>query len=285
MSIAARFIEGTAQGMTAQQEREERERRANMPIPDAYGPYDDGYQNYDGYGGRSLEVGRSNAGQGGVSGMGRPQGGASTGGSFYDLLDKHEGGGGWDTLFGHSQNGGRFDGVRVSQMTLDEVSDFADPSGEYGQWVKQQLAASGQRARVATPMGRGQIVGTTLRNTAKAMGLPGDTKFDEGTQKAMIRHLAMNRIRGQSTMSGKLAAMRAEWEGFKHVSDADLSRAIRELEGGGGHPAESTAAPAPVDTGTDTASEDAAAPTPPRAIISDDNKFQWMKDYMKGNQQ
>jgi len=72
--------------------------------------------------------------------------------SFLGVMDKHEGGGSYDTLFGHSQD--KF-GVKPSEMTLGQLYAFSDPSGEYGQWVK------GQVGRVATPMGRYQFVGTT----------------------------------------------------------------------------------------------------------------------------
>lgn len=144
------------------------------------------------------------------------------------LLRKHEGAGDPSTLFGHSQRGGRFDGVDVSKMTLAQLKEFSRPDGEYGQWVK------GKVGRVATPMGFGQIVGTTLRNTAQQMGLPDDTVFNEDTQAAMVNHLARNRLRSAKSPAAKRAAMRAEWEGFKNVSDAQLDAAIANFEGNGG---------------------------------------------------
>ncbi len=157
--------------------------------------------------------------------------------SFFDLLDKHEGGGRYDTLFGHSQReGGRFAGVDPTQMTLGEMRAFTDPSGEYGQWVKQQLANSGQKARVATPAGRYQIVGTTMRNTQDALGLSDDTLFDQRTQDMMGEHLAKQRIASAKSPAARRAAMRAEWEGFKHVSDEDLDQAITGLISGKGMP-------------------------------------------------
>lgn len=165
-----------------------------------------------------LGYGRASSGGAGVPGNG----------DFASLLAAKEGGGRYDTLFGHSQNGGRFAGVDVSKMTLDQVSEFARPDGEYGQWVK------GKVGRVATPMGFGQIVGTTLRSTMQEMGLPGDTLFDAQTQTAMVNHLAGKRIRGAKSQAAKRAGLRAEWEGFKHVSDADLDQAIAKFEAGGG---------------------------------------------------
>ncbi|MEO9629574.1 MAG: hypothetical protein ABJG14_03950 [Sulfitobacter sp.] len=143
------------------------------------------------------------------------------------LLRKHEGAGDPSTLFGHSQRGGRFDGVDVSKMTLAELREFSRPDGEYGQWVKDKVG------RVATPMGFGQIVGTTMRNTAKAMGLPDDTVFDANTQTAMVNHLAKQRLINAKSPAAKRAAMRAEWEGFKHVPDSQLDAAIANFEKNG----------------------------------------------------
>jgi len=149
---------------------------------------------------------------------------------LFDLIDDTEGAGRYDTLFGHSQRGGRFDGVDVSRMTLGELREFSKPSGEYGQWVKQELARSGHRARVATPMGRHQIVGTTLRSTARELNLPDDTVFNRQTQNRMANHLARQRLSSATTMQQKMAALRAEWEGFQKVDDARLRAAIIDFE-------------------------------------------------------
>lgn len=177
------------------------------------------------------------AGAGGAAGgMGLRPGGTGTpgpsaaggpSGGLFDLIDKTEGGGNYDTLFGHSQNGGRFNGVKVSDMTLGQLYDFTNPSGEYGQWVK------GQVGRVATPMGRHQIVGSTLRRTAEAMGLSPDTKFTPQMQDTMANYLARQRLVGAKSPVAKRAAMRAEWEGFKHVSDEALDAAIAHFEATG----------------------------------------------------
>lgn len=149
-------------------------------------------------------------------------------GTLLGLIDRTEGGGNYSTLFGHSQNGGRFSGVDVSKMTLAQLSDFASPSGEYGQWVK------GKVGRVATPMGRYQIVGTTLRGAAKEMGLSPDTVFTPQTQTAIAEHLARRRLATAKSPAAKRIAMRAEWEGFKHVPDSQLDQAIAQFEAGGG---------------------------------------------------
>lgn len=153
-------------------------------------------------------------------------GGSAAGGSFAELLRRTEGAGDYDTLFGHSQrSGGRFAGVRPSQMTLDQLYSFTDPKGEYGQFV-----ASRNNGVVGTPLGAGQIVGSTLRRTAQQLGLPGDTVFSPEVQNRMIDHLAANRLRSAKTPEARRAALRAEWHGFKSVSDAELDAAISHYQ-------------------------------------------------------
>lgn len=160
----------------------------------------------------------------GGSGYGKAAGGgAAASGGLFGLIDKTEGAGNYDTLFGHAQNGGQFAGTRVSDMTLDQLGEFAAPSGAYGQWVK------GKVGRVATPMGRHQIVGTTLRNAAKELGLSGDTKFSGDVQDQIANHLAARRLASASSPEAARDALRAEWEGFQSVPDAQLDSAIADF--------------------------------------------------------
>lgn len=136
---------------------------------------------------------------------------------------------GYDTLFGHSQRqGGRFSGVRVSSKSLADLYEFSDPSNEYGQWVKQ----NNPKGVLATPMGIGQIVGTTLRRTADEMGLPPDTVFTPEVQHAMIAHLAMKRIQRGGTMAELRKGLRNEWDGFNHMNNAELDQVITNLQNG-----------------------------------------------------
>lgn len=143
--------------------------------------------------------------------------------SLLDLVDATEGAGNYSTLFGHSQrDGGQFAGVDVSSMTLDQLKDFTNPSGPYGQWVKR----ANPKGVVATPLGRFQIVGTTLRGAAQELNLPGDTRFDQNTQHQLFQHLAGRRLAGARTPEAARAAMRAEWDGFSNIPDHVLDRAI-----------------------------------------------------------
>lgn len=148
--------------------------------------------------------------------------------SFMAAVDSAEGGGDYDTLYGFAQRDGKpFAGTRVSNMSVKDAIAFADPSGPYAQSVK------GQIGRVATPMGRHQIVGTTLRNAVSEMGLDPNTPFNRQTQDAIAGHLARKRIAGETTMDGKVAALRSEWHGFKNVPTAQMRQIVADLEAGG----------------------------------------------------
>lgn len=158
--------------------------------------------------------------------------------SFLSTVDRTEGGGDYDTLFGHAQRNGPFSNVRISGMTVGQAIDFASPSGQYGQYVK------GKVGRVATPMGRHQIVGTTLRNAASEMGLDPSTPFNQQTQDAIAAHLARKRVASADSMGGKIAALRSEWEGFRHVPDDQMATIVADLQNGGSMPAAPPAAAA-----------------------------------------
>lgn len=216
------FAQGLGSGMQDRKDREERkeDKARQERMLSAYEAMASG----GGMGAVGAPVAGAQAG-----GMGAaPTGQASGNGDLFSLIDRTEGGGRYDTLFGHSQNGGKFNGVDVSKMTLADLGAFASPSGEYGQWVK------GQVGRVATPMGRHQIVGTTLRAAASEMGLSPDTVFSPQTQDSMAAHLARKRLSAAKDPGAKRSALRAEWEGFKHVSDAELDTAIAKFEADGG---------------------------------------------------
>lgn len=93
-----------------------------------------------------------------------------------------ESGGDYNALFGYSNRpGGQFEGKRLTDMTVDQALQFANPSGPYGQWVK------GKVGRVATPMGAYQIVGSTLRDAKNALGLRGDEVMTPDLQERLGR--------------------------------------------------------------------------------------------------
>lgn len=150
----------------------------------------------------------------------------NSGDPFFSLLSEKEGVGDPATLYGHSQReGGPFAGVDVSNMTIAEAIEFSKPNGEYGQWV-----ARNNNGVVATPMGKAQIVGTTLRRAAEEMGLPMDAKFDENTQREIALYLADQRLAGARSQAEKRSALRSEWVGFKNASDERVDAAISWIQ-------------------------------------------------------
>lgn len=88
-----------------------------------------------------------------------------------------ESGGDYNALYGYAnREGGQFAGTRLTDMTINQALQFADPSGPYAATVR------GQVGRTATPMGAYQVVGSTLRDAMKGLGLTGNERFDEAMQ-------------------------------------------------------------------------------------------------------
>lgn len=147
--------------------------------------------------------------------------------SFLTAVDNTEGAGGYDTLYGHAQKNGPFAGTDVTRMPIRDVIAFTDPSGPYAQSVKSQIG------RVATPVGRYQVVGTTLRNAVGALGLDPNAPFDRSTQDRIGAYLARQRIASADSLPGQIAALRQEWHGFKNVPDARMAQVVADLQSGG----------------------------------------------------
>ena len=160
-----------------------------------------------------------------VGGAGSTElGGGAGDDSLVALIDRTEGGGDYNTLFGFSnREGRRFESIKVSEMTLGELSEFSQ--GDYAKWSRGQLG------RTATPMGKYQIVGATMRQVQKEMGLPNNIIFNEEVQDAMFHHLATKALSGKTSAADKRKALRGVWEGFKGVSDEELDVAIAQFEG------------------------------------------------------
>lgn len=152
-------------------------------------------------------------------------GGVSYGGTsdLIGLIDKTEGGGNYNTLFGHSQRTGKaFAGTNITNMTIGQLKEFTSPSGRYGQWVKQNNPSG----VVATPLGRYQFVGSTMTAVADKLGLSDDTLFTPEVQDMMFASYARDRLRGKETPAARRTALRNAWEGFRNVDDATLDTAI-----------------------------------------------------------
>lgn len=147
------------------------------------------------------------------------------------LIDKFEAGsGGYDTLFGQAQDS-EFAGMRVSQMTIGEVLDFQSARGEgsYGEFVK----STNPEGVLATPAGRYQFVGTTLRGLVEKYNIDPNTRFSPELQDALFMAHALDTIGPLQTASAKRAALRTQWAGLKNATNGELDAMIAEIEGGG----------------------------------------------------
>ena len=145
--------------------------------------------------------------------------------------------GGYDTLYGNFEKGDTpFKGVSVSNMTIGELTEFSRASGAYGQYVKPRLAKNTyayKQGLTSTPMGKYQIVGSTLRDLAERMKLPKDTVFNKQTQDKMFLFLARENIAKGKTIQAKRQNLRSIWEGFKHVDNNTLDQIITEIDNNG----------------------------------------------------
>lgn len=131
--------------------------------------------------------------------------------------------GDYNTLLGNI-NDRQFDGVNVTTKSINWLLEFSAPGGAYADYSRRAVG------RVATPMGRYQIVGATLRRVAREMGLSGQEKFTPELQDAMFVYLAQEALKGKTSQSSKRNAMRKVWEGFKYAPNSVLDQAIAEFE-------------------------------------------------------
>ena len=145
------------------------------------------------------------------------------------LIDKNEGAGDYDTLWRHAQKpGGAFSSKKVSQMTVDDAIAFSDPSGPYFKYVKGTNFVDGKPTG-SSPMGRYQIIGTTLDRLKTEMGLSGNEIFSPELQDRMFVELVNGRLAKSNTLEGKMFQLRKEWPGLKNVSDPTLKEIIESI--------------------------------------------------------
>jgi hypothetical protein len=124
-----------------------------------------------------------------------------------------ESGGDYGALFGYQNRpGGKFADIDLTKMTIDEALEFANPSGDYGQFVK------GQVGRVATPMGAYQVVGSTLRDAKKGLGFSGQETMSPEVQDIIGKWIYKTQGTGA-------------WEGYKPLGEdqAIASQAMQVL--------------------------------------------------------
>lgn len=146
----------------------------------------------------------------------------------------------YDTILGHQHRAGkRFSGVAISNMTLGDLKDFTTSDSDYAQYSREAIPRLREKGTFATPLGKYQIVGSTLRKLQKKMGLPDDTKFTPDVQDAMFKELLKGRgldkyIAGKLTKNQFVRNLQGEWEGLQtsEKSLRALVEALDEVRGG-----------------------------------------------------
>jgi len=151
-------------------------------------------------------------------------------------LEKVEAGG-YNTLFGNAEKTSKeFKDVKITDMSIGELVEFTKPSGPYGKWVKPRLpedTEAHQKGLTSTPLGKYQIVGTTLRKLVKDYGWSLEDKFTKKVQDRMFLQLAYEALDNKESMGEKVKSMRKVWEGLregKGSTEQDVIKIIKEIE-------------------------------------------------------
>lgn len=171
----------------------------------------------------SPMIARLQAANSNIPGLGI-QPGLSAGGMYgsgplLNMIGRYEGtdrGRGYnETLdYGRWTGGNR----NLTSMTLDQVYDLG-----LSMRTPANRALYGE-GKGSSALGRYQIVGGTMRNLQKQMGLKGDELFDPAMQDRMAMQLAMGR-------GPNAAGLGKEWVGLQKAPQADLLSAYREQMG------------------------------------------------------
>lgn len=121
-------------------------------------------------------------------GLGSVLGGGAIPAQVKQAVFAGESGGDYDTLYGNSHKGnGKFSGTKLTEMTVNQALDFSKKGGAYAEWSKTQKGV--KPGEYATPMGAYQIVGSTLKEAAKALGLKGNEKMTPELQDKLAEHI------------------------------------------------------------------------------------------------
>jgi muramidase (phage lysozyme) len=142
------------------------------------------------------------------------------------LLNKVEAGS-YKTLYNNAETTSKsFKDVDITSKTLAELYEFTKSGGAYDKYSKEIRKS----VKKATPLGKYQIVGQTLKDAATALGLPDDTMFTPEIQDKMFIYLLQQRLTKGGTLAEKRTQLRNEWEGLNNVSDTELDEAIKLIE-------------------------------------------------------
>lgn len=137
----------------------------------------------------------------------------------------------YTTLFNQAElKEDKFKGFDVTTKTLKELYEFTATGGDYDNYTRKTRDPDDPNSQPkATPLGKFQIVGDTLKRVAKALNLPDDIKFSREIQEKMFLFLLNERLARGKSKAEKREQLRAEWEGLINVSDSEIDEALNSL--------------------------------------------------------
>ena len=100
--------------------------------------------------------------------------------------------GDYDALWNYQNRpGGDFEQIKITDMTVDEALHFSSSKGSnYGNYVQSELNKIKPGSGVfATPMGAFQVVGRTLKDAKRGLGLSGDEKMTPAMQDLIGQYI------------------------------------------------------------------------------------------------
>jgi len=145
--------------------------------------------------------------------------------TLQQLIDQYESGGDYNALLGNSQKG-RFSNIKVSNMTIGEIKEFAKEYGAWSKDFKRKNPQFGSSKVMSTPMGRYQFVLTTMLENANKMGLDDSTVFSPEVQDKMFDFEVRKRLGNVSESDMRRKSIRSGWIGLEKSHDRLLDYAI-----------------------------------------------------------
>lgn len=138
------------------------------------------------------------------------------------IIDRTEGLGDYNTLWGRAETKSLKGDQRVSTMTVDQVIEYTKPGGTY----RSTVGGDGE-------VGRYQIIHNTLKTLKKEMqsDYPGIglLTFDSDMQDAMFVHLVNKAIKSKNTIPEMREALKGVWFGLKDsATDEEIDEALRK---------------------------------------------------------
>lgn len=100
--------------------------------------------------------------------------------------------GDYDALWNYQNRpGGDFEQIKITDMTVDEALHFSSSKGSnYGNYVRSELNKIKPGSGVyATPMGGFQVVGRTLKDAKRGLGLSGGEKMTPALQDLIGKYI------------------------------------------------------------------------------------------------